>query len=297
MQFQKYLLPLGESLGHSQHYATCYLRIKIENSLTLKSLSETVSISNQILEKNTKLLKLGKFNSNYIIPNIHPCSPLTAPVPYHDLIKQMNDDGKDGDPSEQFYNAFIKNVKVYPKDLEIDSIFPTNFKFLASKVQTNDFHVSLLPILRFDNVDESSFLLSYFKNELSSFKTHSVDVHFNGDLQILPKYDYSKFFLSMVINNHQNTELYSLLNLVSRLREKSPFRGHVIGEVDSDIRIVNWKETLLHMTIGVNNIADSNFGMLELAYLNHFLSAVKTKALHVTGDVVLVVDGENILLN
>jgi hypothetical protein len=307
LRFQKYLLPTQHNVPASSHYVTAYLQLNINSELNQK-LNEIVSITNLNLHKNLNLLKNGKFDHISTNYTVKPCDPLKLNLPYEylnnvELSNIDNIDNNNNDISCEIYNKFIKNQLINTNDLEIDNWFPQDFKYIGMKVRTLQFHISLLPLIRFDNEFESLSFYNKFRN--LSIEKIRIPVKLSGKLKIFAKYDYTKFFLGLCVDgdSNQNSSLYQLLTSISQLRylpinPTFPSKGYVIGEIKN--HIVKWEESSLHMSIAVCNSESSTepplFGSIELSYLNNILlKQLDYEPITLEGRLVFVIDQQHLV--
>lgn len=298
---QKYLLPLENNVEPSAFYATSYLQIKISDSEQIKTIAESVSRTNQILNTKIKRLKSGYYDNTPAQFQVEPCSPLRLDLPYPDLVDM------DVDTTTRLCNAVTEGQTLYPSDLDCEAMKPWEFKFIGTNVQTNDFHISLLPIIRFVRLDESIAILRTVRqliDQTDIINSGSIPVKFDAKLKIYPKYDYSKFFLAVCLDKSENPLLARLIHSLSRLRYNLDSPGHVIGEI-SDNHIIDWEDSSLHMTIGVCNGTSpsdlvGNFGVKELCYINNvFLNSsgdnLLVKDLNLEGRFVFVMNNQKLV--
>ncbi|TID30124.1 hypothetical protein CANINC_001286 [Pichia inconspicua] len=286
IKFQKYLIPLQSNIELSNYYATSYLQVQ-PSSNDFKKLAQTVSFANQLLHKNIKRLKQGHFDSINTPLKIDPCSPLKFNIPYHSLTS-LN--------LEKLLEKPFSSTTISPHDLNTDLSFPKDFKFIGSKIQTNDFHISLLPLIRFNNEDETLNFHKLFKNSIPNIG--SINFKFTGNVKIYPKFDYTKFFLALTIDklDPYNNQLNSLQNKLASIRTSpnliSP--GHVIGEIDNNL--IDWSKSSLHMTIGVCNMTQSpQIDHRDLCFLNEILiKELHSEPLTLSGKLFLVMNNQQL---
>lgn len=291
LRLQKYLLPLGNPISESAHYATAYLQVNIDNPQYNRKLSEIVLNTNRSLLANIRKLRNGDFDNITTKFNLDPLSTLSLnPLPY-EILNQINlNDPQHHDISNQIYNTYFKDRPISPSTLEIDTWWPTNFKYIGYKVQTLDLHISLLPLIRFDSQTELSTFIERF-NSFTSSTSLPTTVKFSNILKILPKYDYSKFFLTMCIDrtNPANAPLHQFQTQLYRHIRVPPFQGSVAGELDG--HIIDWESSLLHMSLGVcNSPHSSRFSPLELSLLNTLTPATAEPPALPLGPAVAVAD-------
>lgn len=284
-KLQKYLIPLQSNVKLSDYYATSYLQIK-PSLLDFKKISQAVSFANQTLHENIKRLKQGHYDSLSIPLRVQPCSPLKHDLPY-DALTTPNID--------KLLQGSINNTIISPHQLNTDLAYPKDFRFIGSKIQTNDFHVSLLPLIRFEKEEESTHFYNHFKQ--SNISTHQIPCKFNGKLNIFPKFDYTKFFLALDIDKSDlhNGQLLETLTKLSSLRTTTSFSpGHVIGEIGD--QLIDWSQSSLHMTIGVCNIPNPPLiDHQDLCYVNDvLLKDIKIEPLHLKGNLTFVINNQHL---
>lgn len=284
-KLQKYLIPLQSNVLPSTYYATAYLQIKPSQD-EFRQIAQSVSFANQTLHKNLKRLKLGYYDTVSTPLKIEPCSPLTLNIPYTTLTTPSIDI----DLQESIVNG---TSDLYPRDLNTDFTIPP-FRFIGSKIQTNDFHISLSPLLRFEDEQESLDFYKHFKDIIN-------DAHFtcsfSGKLRIYPKFDYTKLFLALVIDKTDpvNSNLLKLLADFARLRSSLNCPGHVIGEVD-ETTLVDWSLASLHMTVGVANLtATHSLDHTALCYINDVLLSETTALVpSLSGQLTVVLNNQHL---
>lgn len=286
VKFQKYLIPLQSNIDLSSYYITSYLQVK-PSSDDFKKLAETVSFANQLLHRNIKRLKQGYFDSRKIPLTLDPCSPLKLDIPYEELV----------DPNlEENLEKSLHSSTISPHNLNVDLSFPKDFRFIGSKIQTNDFHISLLPLIRFQNENETLEFYKLFKSSLTS--KESISFKFTGKVKVFPKFDYTKFFLTLTIDKSDpyNNQINFLLKTLSSIRTSSELLspGHVIGELDGNL--INWSDSSLHMTIGVCNVPQSlRINHKDLCYLNEILiGELTSEPLTLSGKLTLVINNQHL---
>lgn len=279
LRLQKYLLPLGNSISESIHYATAYLEVKIDNPQYNRKFSEIVLNTNRSILTNIRKLRNGDFDHITTKFKLDPSSTLSLNSLPYEILNQINlndSNNPQHDVSDQIYNAYFKDRPISPATLELDTWWPENFKYVGYKVQTLDLHISLLPLIRFDTQNELSTFIERFNSFPSSSTPIPTTVTFSNNLKILPKYDYSKFFLTMCIDRTDpaNAPLHHFQTQLYRHVRVPPFQGSVAGEING--HIIDWEKSLLHMSLGVCNSPRSwpTFSPLELSLLNTFLPPI-----------------------
>lgn len=279
MTLQKFLHAIPSSVPDTAHYVSAYLKLTLTPH-QINQLNELTTLSNNKLFKNYQNLKAGTYDTVSTTFNPLPCTPIKTTIPYENLL----------------------HTQIYPKHLELDSTFPINYNFIAMNIQTNSFHVSLLPIIRFTTQSQSQLYLQEFKTALHSqlFKP-SIDIQFKNDLIILPKFDYSKFFLALQV--HKSDHLMDLITNLYNIRSKLAERGLIIGEFQN--QLLQWENSIPHMSFGVCNIhqytkhSNNNnlFGTVELSYLNNVLLdwTNQFNLAPVTAKLVFVIDNQHLV--
>lgn len=304
-RLQKYLIPLESQIPDSKFYATAYLKLNLADTDKLKEISETVTRTNQILDKNIKKLRTGYYDSKNLPFKLDPCTSLQLDLPYDIINNPELEIVGNNDISSLIHDKYFKNQMITPNILNCSGFWPKRFRYIGSKVRTSEFHVSLLPLIRFENFEKSIEFFKLFENFIDNRgRMKNMPIKFSSLVKILPKYDYSKFFLGKLIdrNDSFNTELSKLQIELSNLRLKGKNNmkhGHVTGELDN-YSVVDWSLSCLHMTVGVCNKENSllDFGQNELAYLNEILlddvGFVKNETV-LDGELIFVLNGEKIL--
>lgn len=308
LRLQKYLLPLESNVPPSSCYASAYLEVKIRNADHNKELSEIVSRTNQRISQNVQRLREGYYDHDVIPFSLEPCYPLQLDLPYEILTDINISNPREGeDITDLLYDKYFKGRSVSPANLNCQEWWPQNFKFIGSKIRTSDFHVSLLPLIRFDSDSQLTHFRNQFEEILRRENPSNADIPVkfattNGapSLEVLPKHDYNKFFLGLRISRQErhNYLLNRLqMKLARDLRQDSYCRGHVIGEID-DSSIVDWGRSLLHMSVGVCNRGEGciGFGQNELFYLNKKLLFDDGEGINLQGEQVLEGDGRVVLM-
>ncbi|GMM46812.1 hypothetical protein DAPK24_033870 [Pichia kluyveri] len=276
---QKYFLYTDTSITKAPYFVSIALEIKVKQLIRQK-LGELVSNVNKQLTENSFKMKAGHYDHiqlNYTHP---PCNFLRLDLPYDNICQidlSNNDVSNTVDPTEQIYRQYFENQIITTGDLELDTWWPLKYTYLAYGIQTVKFHVTLLPNVLFNEPDNAFKFFQIMKNSIGNTNI-KFPVKFNNKLKVLSKYNYEKFFLALCIDREDpiNNNLKDLLLKISDTREMidSPFiRGNVIGEMD-DNHIIDWKNSLLHTSIGVSNVLnndDLRFGPFELFFLNKVL--------------------------
>jgi len=296
---QKYLFSIDTSLPQSFNYATAYIKLNFTNDQT-KVLSETVTKTNQCLTKRIRNLRLGEYDHLGAKIDMFGGTSLQLNIPYDELIHV---DSSNGDISDKIYQTFYKNRLVHPSDLNCSGWWPDKFRFIGSKIQTNEFHVSLLPLIQFTNEDHNAInMLKLLFERIMKNKSvkGNINLKISDILHVYAKQDYSKFFLGQRVlkENPHNQQLYDIFEDLNDIRMKMHFKGHVFGEMFSD-NIIDWKTADLHTTLGVcvkNGSKVDSAGELETHYLNAFLLDQSIgSSLEVSGRIVLVINGNKLV--
>ena len=287
LRLQRYLLSLESNVPASSCYASAYLEVKLREDSQTKGLSETVSRANQRLSRNVQQLREGYYDARTISFSLDPCYPLQLDLP-HEFLPQItrpdsySNGDKDKDVTEEIYRKYFEGRPISPANLDCHGWWPADFKYVGSKIRTSDFHVSLLPLIRFKSDSDIAHFHRRFEQILEKKNPTSANIQVKFQraggapvLEILPKHDYNKLFLAMCIS--RNDSANSMLNEIQLALAHARFTntacpGHVTGELD-DNSVVDWAQSLLHMSIGVCNRGEgcSGFGQNELFYTNQVL--------------------------
>lgn len=289
LRLQRYLLSLESNVPTSSCYASAYLEVKLREDSQAKRLSETVSRANQRLSRNVQRLREGYYDTSVLPFSMDPCYPLQLDLPY-ELLSHATPStscnytsGGDTDVTEAIYSKYFKGRPISPANLDCQGWWPTEFKYIGTKVQTSDFHVSLLPLIRFNSDTDIARFRKLFEQVVERINPANakVPVKFQTAdggapvLEILPKHDYNKLFLAMCIS--RNDKANSMLNeiqiaLAQARLTNTVCPGHVTGELDNN-SVVDWAQSLLHMSVGVCNRGEAclGFGQNELFYMNKML--------------------------
>lgn len=287
LRLQRYLLSLESNVPASSCYASAYLEVKLREDSQTKGLSEIVSRANQRLSRNVQQLREGYYDARIVPFSLDPCYPLQLDLPY-ELLPQVTrpdsygDGNEDKDVTEAIYRKYFEGRPISPANLDCHGWWPSDFKYVGSKIRTSDFHVSLLPLIRFKSDSDIAHFHCLFEQILEKTNPTNANIRVKFQraggapvLEILPKHDYNKLFLAMCIsrNDSANSVLNEIQLALAHARlTNTVCPGHVTGEVD-DNSVVDWAQSLLHMSIGVCNRGEwcSGFGQNELFYTNKVL--------------------------
>lgn len=309
LKLQKYALPIDINPKLTGYYISAYLEIQLRENQH-KRISQIVSQTNQNLTSNLTKLKDGKFDNLNFKFNLNPCSTIQLNLPFEILTRiNLNQTSSSTDLSDEIYNNYFKDRLINPSNLDIDGWWPNDFKSISLNLRTSDYHVSLLPLIIFNNeMDSIGYFIKIKKlfQHLNNAHKYSFKFGSFNKVNVLSKFDFNKFFLTIPINRDDNLQLNQLQRNLYNLRyEILSSKGYVNGELENSI--LDWNNSMLHMSIGVCNRIDNSigFGQDELFFMNECLLDNKINSekdhdtdtysdLEFEGRVVIVLNGTKI---
>ena len=309
---QRYFIQ-QEPQAPSLNYASAYLKLRIDPSPTnthFQTLAECVSTANRTLSQNRDRLYNGEYDHLRLKFHLPACSTFKIDVPY-EMLTHVNDDvnftsnanaDASADLSKALYDTYYADRDVTTTGLELDTWWPLEYRFIGSRIRSSDFHVSLLPLVRFeDHIESASFLRKMQRAAMEFPKTFNVTL--GKKVKVLAKQDFTKFFLVVCIDEtHPGNEmLRQIKDSITAIRAEAGHcgSGHVVGELDGGI--IDWQSAMLHMSIGVANSPHGVplFGSQELFFLNEVMlkdyHLEAESEFQLTGSLVMVSNGQHVV--
>lgn len=271
MKATRYLLPL-ECEAPRSHFVTAYgtVGFGVDAQEALRTL---VAQTNALLRVRMAQLKQGVFDSVALDWSV----PALAVVHVRDISRAGVAPYEWGDPADAYLPRMKRAVPSFTATFlnKDTSHWPTKFKAMDEDVRSDDYHISLLPLIRFphDNLHVVP-LINKFNKALEGVP--SFEVRTTGKLRLFAKWDMKKVFLGLEVER-----CGALDDIVARLQQfrlSLPDCGVVMGENDG--AILDWTAATPHITIGVwvspyakdsLNLDISHFGFWELLYMNEIM--------------------------